>query len=124
MVSMSESLIWEVMAPGWGSLSLKSFSMKEISVAVVSRPQKAHQSFTTIPAPITSEPRLTVPAAMGTCQGKIRGELRNGDWGIVLYGGKASDAQLSDKRGRTKVHKWKWSREREAMGKEKGKKAV
>ena len=29
---------------------------------VVSRPQKAHQSLTTIPAPITSLPRFTVPA--------------------------------------------------------------
>jgi hypothetical protein len=32
------------------------------SVAVVSRPVNAHQSLTTRPAPMTSEPRLTVPA--------------------------------------------------------------
>ena len=37
-------------------------SMTLISVAVVSNPVKAHQSFTTKPAPITSEPRFTVPA--------------------------------------------------------------
>lgn len=37
-------------------------SMTLISVAVVSRPVNAHQSFTTRPAPMTSEPRLTVPA--------------------------------------------------------------
>ena len=37
--------------------------MTDISVDVVSRPQKAHQSLTTIPAPITSEPRLMVPIA-------------------------------------------------------------
>ena len=35
--------------------------MTDISVEVVSRPQKAHQSLTTIPAPITSDPRLMVP---------------------------------------------------------------
>mmetsp|Transcript_16833 Transcript_16833/g.46700 ORF Transcript_16833/g.46700 Transcript_16833/m.46700 type:complete len:292 (+) Transcript_16833:726-1601(+) len=38
-----------------------------ISVAVVSTPHTAHQSFTTIPAPITSDPRLTVPATTGSC---------------------------------------------------------
>jgi hypothetical protein len=36
--------------------------MTLISVAVVSRPVNAHQSFTTRPAPITSDPRFTVPA--------------------------------------------------------------
>lgn len=42
-------------------------SMTDTSVAVVSSPAKAHQSFTTIPAPMTSDPRLTVPATSGTC---------------------------------------------------------
>jgi hypothetical protein len=36
--------------------------MTLISVAVVSSPVKAHQSLTTRPAPMTSEPRFTVPA--------------------------------------------------------------
>ena len=52
-----------------------------------------------------------------------RGEMAVGAL-FWICGGEASGAQLSDKRGRTKVQKWKWSREREAMGKEKGKKAV
>ena len=37
------------------------------SVAVVSTPVNAHQSFTTMPAPTTSLPRLTVPATQGSC---------------------------------------------------------
>lgn len=37
-------------------------SITLISVAVVSIPVNAHQSFTTRPAPITSAPRFTVPA--------------------------------------------------------------
>jgi len=41
---------------------LNAASMTLISVAVVSIPVNAHQSFTTMPAPMTSEPRLTVPA--------------------------------------------------------------
>jgi hypothetical protein len=36
--------------------------MTLISVAVVSRPVNAHQSLTTNPAPMTSDPRFTVPA--------------------------------------------------------------
>lgn len=42
--------------------SLKMASITLISIAVVSKPVNAHQSLTTRPAPITSEPRLTVPA--------------------------------------------------------------
>ena len=42
--------------------ALNVASITLISVAVVSRPVNAHQSLTTRPAPITSEPRLTVPA--------------------------------------------------------------
>ena len=61
-LSMREDRICVVIADGWASLSLKMLSTTEISVEVVSRPQKAHQSFTTIPAPTTSEPRFTVPA--------------------------------------------------------------
>lgn len=41
---------------------LKAASITLISVAVVSSPVNAHQSLTTRPAPMTSEPRLTVPA--------------------------------------------------------------
>lgn len=44
------------------SLNLKTLSITDSSVDVVSMPQKEHQSFTTMPAAITSEPRLTVPA--------------------------------------------------------------
>ena len=40
--------------------------MTESSVAVVSVPQNAAQSFTTIPDAITSLPLLTVPAHSGT----------------------------------------------------------
>ncbi len=65
MLSMSEALICCVMAEGWPSFSLKTDSMTEISVEVVSCPQKAVQSLTTMPAPSTSEPRLTVPATRG-----------------------------------------------------------
>ena len=56
------------MAEGWPSFNLKTDSMTEISVEVVSCPQKAVQSLTTIPAPITSEPLFTVPATNGTCK--------------------------------------------------------
>jgi hypothetical protein len=55
------------------SWSLKIFSITESSVLVVSKPANALQSFTTKPPPITSEPRLTVPAytSTRTYQGKI-----------------------------------------------------
>ena len=60
---MSDSLMFLVMTPGaLFSLSWKTFSMTEISVAVVSNPQKAAQSLTTSPPAMTSLPRLTVPA--------------------------------------------------------------
>lgn len=49
------------------SRRFNTFSTTLNSVAVVSRPQKADQSFTTNPAPITALPRFTVPAATGTC---------------------------------------------------------
>lgn len=52
---------------GLASWSLKILSITSNSVEVVSIPQKAHQSFTTRPAPITSLPRFTVPATRGTC---------------------------------------------------------
>mmetsp|Transcript_5787 Transcript_5787/g.19485 ORF Transcript_5787/g.19485 Transcript_5787/m.19485 type:complete len:240 (-) Transcript_5787:148-867(-) len=54
-------------AAGCASCSLKMDSTTCISVAVVSRPQNAHQSLTTMPAPITSEPRFKVPATTGSC---------------------------------------------------------
>ncbi len=60
---MSDSLISLVMTLAWfASFNRKTFSMTEISVAVVSNPQKADQSFTTRPAPITSLPLFMVPA--------------------------------------------------------------
>ena len=60
---MSDSRMLRVITPGWlASFNCKTFSMTEISVAVVSKPQNAAQSLTTIPAPITSLPRFTVPA--------------------------------------------------------------
>jgi hypothetical protein len=49
------------MADGCASFNLKMLSITDSSVDVVSMPQKEHQSFTTMPAAITSEPRLTVP---------------------------------------------------------------
>ena len=45
--------------------NLKMASMTETSVEVVSRPQKADQSFATIPLATTSEPLFTVPAQRG-----------------------------------------------------------
>nr|AFK46495.1 unknown [Lotus japonicus] len=54
------------MALGCASLSLKTLSITESSVAVVSEPQNAVQSLTVIPAAITSLPRFTVPATKGT----------------------------------------------------------
>jgi len=39
--------------------------LPDISVEVVSCPQKADQSFTTIPPPTTSLPLFTVPANIG-----------------------------------------------------------
>ena len=45
--------------------NLKTASMTEISVAVVSVPVNAVQSLTTIPAAMTSLPLLTVPAHNG-----------------------------------------------------------
>lgn len=49
MLSIRLDLIFCAMAEGWLSLSLKTDSMTESSVEVVSCPVKAHQSFTTIP---------------------------------------------------------------------------
>lgn len=46
--------------------SLKMLSTTWTSVAVDSNPQKATQSLTTSPAPMTSEPLLMVPAHSGT----------------------------------------------------------
>lgn len=50
------------MLDGAASLSLKIDSITVSSVAVVSKPAKAHQSFTTTPEATTSLPLLTVPA--------------------------------------------------------------
>ena len=61
-LSIRESLIVVAIALGCASLSLNTLSMTDSSVLVVSSPVKAHQSFTTIPAAMTSLPRFTVPA--------------------------------------------------------------
>ena len=45
------------MAEGWPSFNLNTDSTTEISVEVVSCPQNAVQSLTTIPAPTTSDPK-------------------------------------------------------------------
>lgn len=47
------------------SVSLKTASITDNSVAVVSRPQKALQSFATRPLATTSLPLFTVPAHSG-----------------------------------------------------------
>ena len=66
MLSIKDCLIevWIALGP-IPSFSLKMLSMTDISVEVVSKPQKADQSLTTIPEPITSLPLLTVPAING-----------------------------------------------------------
>lgn len=61
-LSISDARIVDVIAVGTASLSLKTLSITESSVEVVSIPQKATQSFTTIPPAITSLPLFTVPA--------------------------------------------------------------
>lgn len=61
-LSMRLSRISVEMALGVLSPSLNTLSMTDSSVLVVSRPQKAIQSLTVIPAPITSLPLFTVPA--------------------------------------------------------------
>ena len=61
-LSISEGLSEVATACGCWSVSLKTLSMTESSVLVVSSPQKAHQSLTTIPADSTSLPLFTVPA--------------------------------------------------------------
>ena len=52
---------------GCWSRSFSMLSSTLSSVDVVSTPVNAAQSFATIPAPTTSDPRFTVPATNGTC---------------------------------------------------------
>lgn len=59
---MSDALRLLDTAVGWASLSLNTLSSTDISVDVELIPQNALQSFTTIPAPSTSLPRLIVAA--------------------------------------------------------------
>ena len=61
---MRASLMSVTIAAGPVSPSLKTFSITEISVDVVSIPQNDIQSLTTIPPPITLLPLFTVPAYM------------------------------------------------------------
>ena len=60
--STNVSLSCPVIAVGWVSEILNILSITDNSVEVVSKPQNAHQSFTTKPAPIASLPLFTVPA--------------------------------------------------------------
>lgn len=60
-LSISDSFIVPGMSVGLESFNLKILSITDNSALVVSRPQNADQSFTTIPAPITSLPLLTEP---------------------------------------------------------------
>jgi len=66
-LSMRDARMVVAIAEGWISFNLKTLSITDSSVDVVSMPQKEHQSFTTMPAAITSEPRLTVPAYNTHC---------------------------------------------------------
>ncbi len=61
-LSNSDALMLLAMADGWPSPNLNTLSMTDSSVLVVSKPQKEAQSLTTMPAPTTSLPLLTVPA--------------------------------------------------------------
>lgn len=63
--SMRELRMLFTMFDGPCSFNLKIDSTTLISVDVVSSPQNADQSFATIPAPNTSDPRFTVPATSG-----------------------------------------------------------
>lgn len=67
MLSMRLARISFTILAGLLSLSLNTLSITLSSVVVVSRPQKETQSLATRPAPMTSLPRLTVPATRGTC---------------------------------------------------------
>jgi hypothetical protein len=67
MESMRDERISLTMAAGCASRSLSTLSTTCSSVAVVSSPQNAIQSFAAIPHAITSLPRFTVPATSGTC---------------------------------------------------------
>lgn len=64
-LSISDSFIVPGMSVGLESFNLKMLSITDNSALVVSRPQNADQSFTTIPAPITSLPLLTEPTYKG-----------------------------------------------------------
>ena len=61
-LSISDSLIVVAIVLGCVSPNLNTLSMTDSSVLVVSIPQKAAQSLTTNPPPITSLPRFIVPA--------------------------------------------------------------
>lgn len=61
-LSIKLALMVVATADGKASLRWNTDSITVNSVAVVSKPAKAHQSFTTNPAPTTSLPLFTVPA--------------------------------------------------------------
>merc|ERR1712146_468880 len=64
---MSDERISEMIWLGLASWRRKMLSITDSSVDVVDAPQKAAQSLAQSPAPMTSEPMLTVPATRGTC---------------------------------------------------------
>lgn len=67
MLSIRESRKSLEISVGTRFPNLKIDSTTESSADVVSRPVNAIQSFVARPAPINSEPLLTVPATTGTC---------------------------------------------------------
>jgi hypothetical protein len=69
-LSMRESRMLVAMVLDLASFSLKMLFTTDSSVLVVSRPQKTYQSFTTIPAAITSLPLFIVPATGGPEEGR------------------------------------------------------
>lgn len=75
--SIRDARILDVIALGFTSLSLKTLSIRAISVEVVSMPQKATQSFTTIPPAITLLPLFTVPVCKSASLVKNEQEPRH-----------------------------------------------
>ena len=61
-LSNNDALMLVAIAEGWLSPNLNTLSTTDNSVLVVSNPQNALQSLTTMPAPMTELPLLTVPA--------------------------------------------------------------
>jgi hypothetical protein len=91
----------------WPIDSRKVASMTDTSVAVVSSPVKAHQSLTTRPAPMTSDPRLTVPATKGICRSDESSSCSERDvlgWTRPPYGGQRRCHDATNSIGLCHVH--------------------